>query len=639
MCSQVFLQIDTLEEVVINGERADHTTYDRGQTDVATTEQTAERDPQLNLVCRGAYAQEVIYRGLSGAQVATLVDGMRIYGACTDKMDPVTSYVDRSNLSVLQSDQTASIGFHALNFKLEKGEFGVERRWKSGVFSSYQINNAQRRIGANAVYESKDFWWLASASHTEANNYVAGSGQKIRYTQFTKQNLYSASGWRRGKHEFTATGIVDRAYDIGYAGLPMDVSSATAVITKLEHKTSLGKWKNLNSVYFNDVAHVMDDTKRDSVFMHMDMPGWSTTLGYHGQLQRVWNQWILDVDFELVRNRRFAEMTMYPVNEVEMYMQTWSVSVREMTTLNPTLKYFPNDRWKFEIVPAIAYYNDQVKEEFGQKQFEVLGYDLTKGTTSLSKSLALTSEYNLNKWGSAFTFAAGDRAPELSERFGFYLYNNQDGFDYMGNPLLSNEQFARINWSNGLKFEKHRVTWSKYVYFFDNYIFGVHNQVLWQMTPGGNGVKEYQNVGSAFIAGSELEVSLFEQGLVPTQITVAYRYGEGENVGYLPQMMPLEVKLFNKAKWKGFDFGLTNVYSLRYTRASQAFGEQNVPAYWMMNAAVSRKLTLKKSSLDIEIAGSNLLDNYYTTHLNWNGIPQMGRNVSLSLKWNFGAIE
>ena len=27
------------------------------------------------------------------------IDGMRIFGACTDKMDPVTSYVEVSNLS------------------------------------------------------------------------------------------------------------------------------------------------------------------------------------------------------------------------------------------------------------------------------------------------------------------------------------------------------------------------------------------------------------------------------------------------------------------------------------------------------------------------------------------------------------
>ena len=48
--------------------------------------------PSINLVNRSGYAPEISYRGLNAFQNQIKLDGMRVIGACTDKMDPVTSY-------------------------------------------------------------------------------------------------------------------------------------------------------------------------------------------------------------------------------------------------------------------------------------------------------------------------------------------------------------------------------------------------------------------------------------------------------------------------------------------------------------------------------------------------------------------
>ena len=50
------------------------------------------------LIKRGAYAWEPVLNDMSSERLSVTIDGMRIFGACTDKMDPVTSYVDVSNL-------------------------------------------------------------------------------------------------------------------------------------------------------------------------------------------------------------------------------------------------------------------------------------------------------------------------------------------------------------------------------------------------------------------------------------------------------------------------------------------------------------------------------------------------------------
>lgn len=52
----------------------------------------------VSLIARGAFGKEPVLRGLSGGQINLQVDGMRVFSACTDRMDPVTIYVDSDAL-------------------------------------------------------------------------------------------------------------------------------------------------------------------------------------------------------------------------------------------------------------------------------------------------------------------------------------------------------------------------------------------------------------------------------------------------------------------------------------------------------------------------------------------------------------
>ena len=44
------------------------------------------------MVKRGSYAWEPLINGMATERTVITIDGMRIFGACTDKMDPITSY-------------------------------------------------------------------------------------------------------------------------------------------------------------------------------------------------------------------------------------------------------------------------------------------------------------------------------------------------------------------------------------------------------------------------------------------------------------------------------------------------------------------------------------------------------------------
>ena len=57
-----------------------------------------QKSAKVEMVKRGAYAWEPLINGLPTERTLVTIDGMRIFGACTDKMDPITSYIEVSNL-------------------------------------------------------------------------------------------------------------------------------------------------------------------------------------------------------------------------------------------------------------------------------------------------------------------------------------------------------------------------------------------------------------------------------------------------------------------------------------------------------------------------------------------------------------
>jgi iron complex outermembrane receptor protein len=58
-----------------------------------------QKSTHIDMIRRGAYAWEPTINSMATERTLVTIDGMRIFGACTDKMDPITSYVEVSNLS------------------------------------------------------------------------------------------------------------------------------------------------------------------------------------------------------------------------------------------------------------------------------------------------------------------------------------------------------------------------------------------------------------------------------------------------------------------------------------------------------------------------------------------------------------
>ncbi|MDZ7648357.1 MAG: hypothetical protein U5K54_14875 [Cytophagales bacterium] len=64
----------------------------------ATTEDILSRLQGVYLIRRGNYGQEPMLRGMTGGQINLTIDGMKMFGACTDKkLNPVSTQIEPQN--------------------------------------------------------------------------------------------------------------------------------------------------------------------------------------------------------------------------------------------------------------------------------------------------------------------------------------------------------------------------------------------------------------------------------------------------------------------------------------------------------------------------------------------------------------
>ena len=168
-------------------------------------------------------------------------DGMQICGACTDKMDPITSYVDVSNLEKVNigSGQEGAENGHCvgggIDLQLPQSKF-YDFGFKSSADLGYETNGNYRTAGLDLEYSGNKFYLNADGIYRKSDNYDAGNNEEVLYSQFEKYNVSLQGGYKLNeKHAIDANLIYDKATDVGYPALPMDVSLAEALIASLTH--------------------------------------------------------------------------------------------------------------------------------------------------------------------------------------------------------------------------------------------------------------------------------------------------------------------------------------------------------------------------------------------------------------------
>ncbi|MDT7827468.1 TonB-dependent receptor [Pricia sp. S334] len=636
------LPIDLSEVIVISSykENLEHNAHAKP---LSTLEEYLETSQKVNMIKRGAYAWEPVLNDMTSERLAVSIDGMRIFGACTDKMDPVTSYVDVSNLSeahVSSGQQGAEHGAvigGAIDLQVEKSNF-KPTGWIGSVEMGGESGNNARIVGGELNFSDERWYIDTDVIYRKADNYSAGGGAEIPFSQFEKYNLSANTGYRIADgQKLSASFIFDEARDVGYPALPMDVSLVQAFIGSVSwlQDDFLGGFTDWESkLYANTVTHVMDDTQRPEVPIHMDMPGWSDTYGFYSQTKWKNERHKLLLKIDGYYNRSLAEMTMYPndPNENAMFMLTWP----DVRTLNSG--FYAEDVIKLEksslkFATRLAIQHFNVADEFGLNSLLIFYPDMAQRQTRFLKSASARYHTNWKAWQFDGGLSYGDRAPSVSEGFGFYLFNSFDNHDYIGDPDLKNEKALEGNAK--LSYRKNDFSIGVVGNYFRmaDYIIGEIDPSLSVMTIGAEGVKVYKNLKNAHLYNVSLEVDYTIITSLKWSGAASYHRGTDHNGRNLPFISPFAYNSKLQYTHKDFSGSLAMRGAGAQVDFNPAFGEDRTDAYTVLSVNMGKNIAIGVDELYVKFGVENIFDTYYSTYSDWKNIPRMGRNFHASISY------
>jgi iron complex outermembrane receptor protein len=633
-----------LKEVILIGKQAQ--LEQKQFKPLATIDEYLQQAGAVEMIKRGGYAWEPNINNMSTERTVITIDGMRIFGACTDKMDPITSYVEVSNLSEAEISSGQSGSCHgptiggSLDLKRSKSTF-AKKGINGYINSGYEFNNQQKITGAALNYVGNSFFIDNNIMFRDAENYKAGNNNEVSFSQFRKLNMSSTAGYLFNKNKYIEGAVIyDKATDVGYPALPMDVSLAEALITSLKFEylplnSIVNKFET--KVYYNTITHTMDDTKRPNVAIHMDMPGWSDTYGMYLNLNGKVKKNSFLATFNSFYNRSKAEMTMYPSdpNENIMFMLTWPDVVTFYNGIYLDNTYAFNLNSSLKVSASLGNHFNEIKSTFGLESLQIFYPDMEADKSRMLKSLASNYNWKKDNFGFNFGLAYGERAPSISEAYGFYLFNSFDRYDYVGNPDLKNEQSVEGSFAISYKPSKFKTSLTTSYFHISNYIIGTPDASILPMTIGASGVKIYSALDYATLIKSVLDFETYLTNDLKWKNQITYSYGKGSDDENLPFISPLAYNSKFQFKKRKFASELGLQGNLIHTNYAPKYGEIKKVDFAIINFASNYTFDLNQNKLNLKAGVENILDSQYSTFADWNNIPRMGRNVFVNISYGF----
>jgi len=648
---KVFGQIDTsnyyqLNEITVQSSPGKDQIGFYQSSKLSTTEEILSRMEGVNLIRRGAYGMEPTLRNYSANQITLSIDGMRMYGACPDKMDPISIYVEPINLQTISAAHGAQGNFVGggiggnINLSFKTPATLCHPQFLAQVVQSYSSNNNAVATSFAIEQAGAKQGFRLSGTYRKAGDYFAPNG-KVRYSAYEKLNVSAAYQIvLDSNQQIRFSYLGDWGRNIGYPALPMDVGLANTHVGSISYlysKPSGILRLNETKIYANDIYHEMDDTQRDFVPMHMDMPSWSRTFGAYNESNLLYKRHQAKVRVDAHQNSLRADMTMYPNNnDPIMFMQTLPNSIIQNTGLALQYQYEVKVNYQMRFHARLDYFKQYAEPSIGAESWLGFNQNVLEQKKDFTKSFSwIHALQHKNGFKQNITAGYAERIASSNERYGFYLFIPMDGFDYLGNPDLAKEKSWQLEYT--LRQEKGRLAWSvqPFYHLTQDYIY---TQVLADyaaMTIGARGVKSYKNIDYAFQTGAEASLQWRLADGIQYRGNLRYIYAETLSGTPLPLVSPLKYQQVLRAKWSEFQLQLEHVLSAAQNRINTDFNERKTPAFHLVHIRSNYSLVLNKHTIQIAAAIENVFNTYYFEHTDILYLPRMGRNFNFSIGYIF----
>lgn len=612
----------------------------------ATLENILARLPEISMLSRGAYGMEPAIRSLNGGQINVQIDGMKIHGACTDKMDPATIYIEPINLESLQV-QTAVNGFlngssigGTINMKMAEPDFANANRVSGTISSGYHSAANSFYEAAKLNYSAGKWAFRTSATYRNNQNYRSGGGEQIRYSQYEKLNYSLSVKFQENQYTYLKADLLgDDGWNIGYSALPMDVGYAAARIASfsVNHDNPLAqlyKWQF--KIYANTIRHFMDDSKRPFIPMHMDMPGISKTFGAFAEAELKLNRTqklLLRADGS--SGFLSASMTMYQNNQPPMYMLTWPDNRKNQYGISASWLWQANSTVKVQVAGRTDLVAHYLVSKEAKDQLSIFGYTSANRKDFLKNLSAQVSKNISSNLKVTADMSYTERMPTPSELYGFYLFNSNDGYDYIGNPKLDPEHSLQADISASYNWNQNRIQVSVYHARINNFITGLITPSIKAMTIGANGVKSYINSLYATLNGLEISSMLKPAPTLDIISTLRYSVGKDNTGDPMPYIAPLKNITSIHYQLRKISLQAESEAAGNQNMISSKTGEDITQGYILIHTRFGYSTTLFKSNVLFQAGVENLFDKKYHDHLDWGNIPRPGRNVYIQIRLSF----
>ena len=598
----------------------------------------------ISFIKRGAYAWEPLLNNMSTERSVVTIDGMHIFGACTDKMDPVTSYLESNTLSSIDIKSGQEGSLHgatiagSIDLKRKSTSFGLEKKWNGAYQTGFEFNNKQFFNLGNVSYSREKLVFDASISYRDAGNYQDGNDNEVKHSQYHKFNTSLGLAFKTSAlSSVRVEAIFDEAKDVGFPALPMDLWLSRALITSVSYKQLFEKGLIRvidTKIYFNAIEHYMDDTTRPENLVHMDMPGWSTTYGLLSKANLKKDRFSSEIQLNAYNNLSIAEMRMYPQDRKNrtMFAYSWPSVTTAFTGIAM------NNSWEFSEKSQLNFggslgmnYNYSKYVEFNWIFHPGASQEKTRILPSLHTSYQLSvANFNFSV-GTGY----GERAPSISEGYGYYIYNSFDRYDYIGNPDLKNEISYEGNASAGFKNKKLNIQAKVNYFFIENYIIGRILSLGSPMNYQSIGVKGYTQLNHSTLFNFSLNSEFAIMPNLHWKGILTYARAKDDQGKNLPFIRPLSYQTSLHYKYKKIGFQTLLNGDFEQINYSPEYGEDQTPNYMIWNLSADYTFNIKNKKTVFQVGAENILNEYYSTYADWGNIPRMGRNVFTSLKFNF----
>jgi iron complex outermembrane receptor protein len=627
----------------------------------------------ISTIRRGGHGLDPVIRGQSDQRLNSSIDGAIVYGACSSKMDPASTYVNIENydsITVIKGSQSVLYGaggpggvvrYERITEPLahsqpSKGDSAQAKAYKFKIGQTFDSNAEAKTTIGDFTLGLGQAYFRINGSYSEAGNYETGTGLKP-LTEYETSNYAGIIGKRLddgSKLEFTYTN--NSQENIGFAGLPMDiVYSYTDIYSLKYHRVApFGPFSSMKvELYNSDMDHLMDNYTMRSADS-MKTPAASDTYG--GRIIGAFGSDMkMGIDYE--HNTRDAEQNMVMSGSLRHLTFLWpgaeisklglflekNNKISSQTTMSYGLRF---DRVETDATRAA----DDPGSAMGQVTANSLYTTHYAGTVTASKrdfnnlSGFLRYKKDYGPMSSAYiSLSRNERTPDATELFNAkssMTMGSSYRLRHIGNPNLDSEVHTTLEFGFENMILGSHVNGSLYLNDVSDYV-ATYRASDGTYDNSVNDARIYKNV-DATIWGYEISVQKNLSSNIKTIVNLNYTHGDDDTQNRpLAQIMPLSGDISLEYQTGLVNYGLRANFADTQDRFdSRVLDTGRTGGYTVYDLYAGFEPT---PNIRFTMGVSNLTDKRYATHLNSTNsldatadrIDEPGRSIWGSLIYDF----